>query len=145
MAKLNEMEKRRADFAGGTPVVMADGGTWFLARPLVRFTPTDGDGFRAVMNMDLAGDDYQDLLDAVEASGSEDAAPQDRVKAELAVGKAVLLRNYDLDAKELGRVLQFGFTESDPVGLAIREAVLDVAFGITSPKPSPVTSQSPSD
>lgn len=130
--KLDETSLRRPDFAGGTPVRLADGRDWTLPRPRVRFVPDDGPtGFATCLA--LAGaDDYQALLDAAAAA---EAGP-DVIRTELALGRRLLLANYDLTPGQVADLLQFGYDEAaDPEAAALREAVTGVAFG-RGPKPS---------
>jgi hypothetical protein len=136
MAKLNEAEKRRPDFRGGRPVVMADGQEWSLARPRVRFVPADNDaGF--VTYLDGPGDGYNELLDrrlAVQADPGATLAAL--IPLDLEIGKRLLLANYDLTTAELGQVLQLGYDPDDADGARILDEVLAVAFGQLAPKPS---------
>jgi hypothetical protein len=139
MAKLNEAEKRRPDFRGGRPVVMADGQEWSLARPRVRFVPADNDaGFEIILSG--PGDGYNELIERRTALLGGGDLPADAVRRAIAVnleiGKRLLLANYDLTTAELGQVLQYGYDDDDADGRRVLEGVLDVAYGNDAPKPS---------
>jgi hypothetical protein len=161
--KINESDKRRPDFLGGVPVTMADGQAWSVPKPRARFAPSARDGVRAVLRFD-DGDDYQDLLDrlddaeaalvagrgdadltddgggggaTVEADASDGVtdAMREVCVAELALFRALLLRNYDLTDRELSRVLQVSWDEEgDPAGYALYASLKDLARG-RAPKP----------
>jgi hypothetical protein len=144
---LDEKSKRRPDFAGGTAVVLADGQEWTLAKPLVRFAFDSGeDGFTTTLSVNGV-DDFASLMRDVDAAyekvyGDRDAAGDEKarvdfgpvIRAELAVGAALLRRNYDLTPEEMSSVLQFSYDDSDEVGEGARSAVMDIAKGI-GPKP----------
>jgi hypothetical protein len=136
MAKLNEAEKRRPDFRGGRPVVMADGQEWFLARPRVRFVPADNDiGFEVVLSG--PGDGYNELIERrVALRADPNATLLDLIPLDLEIGRRLLTANYDLTTAEVARVLQFGYDPEDREGERILDDVLAVAFGQLAPKPS---------
>jgi hypothetical protein len=132
---LDEASLRRDDFAGGEPSTMADGQTWRLAKPQVRFSYDDGPrGFRVTLSMPGQPiDEYQRLVDEMEQATTMD----DRIRAELAVGAALLRRNYRLGSADLGRLLAFAYDEeADPEGFALRQRVLDVAMGVAPKAPA---------
>ena len=150
-------ETKRADAISGVPVVMADGQTYLIPKPRVRFTDADGDkGYRAVLSL-AGGDGYQSLRDAREAAlelvAAEDDAinageePEPRpapgnplIRAEVAVFKALLLRNYDLTPAEVGEALQISYDpDEDPDGYRIRSELADISEG-NGPKPQGGTS-----
>jgi hypothetical protein len=142
MERLDEQALRRHDFVAGTPVVLADNQPWSLRRPLVWFVPNDGNpsGFTTVLNLE-PDDDFQALLDRRAAIFREHeggkAPVVEIVGVEFAIGKRLLLANYDLTPEQLGRVLRWGYGKHEnPEGARIREEVLDVAEGL-GPKLSP--------
>lgn len=169
MPTIDENARRRGDFAGGAPVVLADGQVWYLAKPRVRLTPDDADGFRVILTL-AADDGYQQLYDRWEsarkrikehrdltqvaeealAAGDEAAAFPEPIHRrdtpaamEIQMGRALLLRNYDLTRDEVDQVLQFGYDDDDPEGKRIMEEVVSLAIG-SGPKPPPATSDSAS-
>lgn len=138
--KLNEQALRRPKFEDGAPVVLADGQEWRLPRPRVRLVPDDSDlGFK--VRVAVPGDDgrFQELMDALDDPASNRPA----AARELAVARHLLLLNYDLTPAQVADLLQFGYHDNDPEGMAIREAVMGVAFG-NGPKPSDAGTESPS-
>lgn len=131
--KLNEEALRREDFVEGTPVVLADGQAWSLRRPMVRFRPsnTSTSGFRSVIRL-TGQDDYQSLIDAYRTlfEGEGSVRVDEMARLELAIGRALLLGNYEIAEEQLGELLEFGYDEeSDPEGNRIREEVMACAFG----------------
>ena len=141
--RLDENALRRPDFRGGAPVTLADGQEWILARPAELFVPDDSEaGFAARWNF---GDEYAALVRAADEagrSGSGNAV----IRAELALGRYLLLKNYALDAPQVASLIQFSYDpEGDPVHWQLHEDVLAVAFGrVPSPKPEAGGSASPS-
>jgi hypothetical protein len=132
-APLDEMDCRRPDFGAGTPVILADGQAWQLRRPVVRFVPDDGDerGYRTLLA--LPGDPrFADLAarrEALFAAGGG-ARLAEVAGIELAIGKALLLANYDLTAVQVAELLQFGYDpDTDPEGAVLRDLVMDLAEG----------------
>jgi hypothetical protein len=138
---LDEPSHRKPDFQDGIPVEMADGQVWYLARPLVEFSWDSGpDGMKPFL---VLGDDFQDLLDAVNrAAGFERdlaaATDQDKLAvmqgydgpsamaAALAIGERLLRANYDLTDEEVGRVLRMGLGGR---GQRVLDSVMQVAWG----------------
>lgn len=123
----------------GANVVLGDGQAWSLRRPVIRFSiPEDNEvGFRSALTLE-AGDDFQDKVDALAKlwEGEEPPLLSDLASAELAIGRALLLANYDLTPAQLRVLLSFGYNpEIDPDGDAIRRGVLDCTFGRSGPKP----------
>ena len=98
---LDEVTLRRPDFVEGEPVVLADGQTWQLRRPLVRFTPADTDsGFAVVLSLNN-DPQYGSLYRRYEA-----VEPGSPVMAEsLALPRAVLLANYELTPEQVGELI----------------------------------------
>jgi hypothetical protein len=98
---------------------------------VVRFSPADNDaGFEA--RLDMEGEDrYGELIAAHEAADDGIAT----VRAELALGRAVLLANYDLTPEQVASLLVYGYESSDREGRRLKDEVLDVALG-RGPKPS---------
>ena len=128
---LDEKALRRPEFVPGSPVVLADGQRWELRRPIVRFVPADNaNGFETRLKLDDDGT-FARQLAAMEAAETGLAS----VVAQLAIGRTLLVANYDLTDSQVGDLLQFGYDDSDPAGVAIRDAVMDVVWG-NGPKPS---------
>jgi hypothetical protein len=136
--RLDEASLRRDPFPEATvSVVLADGQSWHLAKPRMRFVPHDGPtGFRVCL-VTGAYDDYQSLMDDLEEANatSAEAAAADRgrviITAELALARSLLGQCYDLTTQQMGRLLQFSYgdPEEDPEGCRIRDEVMDVAMG----------------
>jgi hypothetical protein len=123
--RLDEKALRRETFVEGEPVVLADGQTWELRRPVVRFARANNDvGVRRVLK--LVGDDsFESLCAAYEAC----EPGLDLVRRELALGEAVLLANYDLTLDQVTQLLQFGYDDRDADGSRVRDDVLGVVTG----------------
>ena len=123
-AKLDETALRRQEFQPGEPVVLADGQPWQLRRPVLAFVPAETEAGFAVC-LDLDGDDgFGDLVTAYDAADGGPAL----LRAELALGRAVLIAQYDLSAAQVARLLRFGYGDN-PDGSRIRDEVLAVATG----------------
>lgn len=131
--KLDEQALRRPDFVPGAPVVLADGQTYYLRRPVVRFVPDDTHESGFEVRLTLAGEDeFAALMKKREAAfeSSEFVSVSEVAGAELRVGRMILLANYDLTPDQVASLLQFGYdAEADPEGSEIRDAVMDVATG----------------
>lgn len=129
---LDETAHRRPDFVPGEPVKLADGQEWQLRRPLVSFEPYDSDeGFRVCLSLE-DDDTFQEMLDTREAAFDKDKADwaDSLIGIEIAIAKRLLLANYDLDSKAVGRLIKLAYTpESNPRAYMIREAIMDVAEG----------------
>jgi hypothetical protein len=143
---LDEKALRRPDFVPGSPVTLADGQIWFLRRPVMRFVPNDDHESGFDVRLSLDGDTlYNDLMArrvaAFGETGFADLASL--VPVELAIGKLLLLVNYDLTPAQLADLLQFGYdADEDPEGMAIRDDVIAVAQG-RGKKPSPAGDVAP--
>lgn len=133
---MNEAEKRRkpgdprGPYLGGAEVVMADGQAWALPKPLVRFGRGDGPkGYRRIVVSDVDG--FEEKMAAVDRlQEAQDGTIAEYYAATLAVGEALVLRNYDLTPAELDQILQFSMSEEDdPEGYRIMEEVMGVAAG----------------
>lgn len=126
--RLIERLRRRVDFdpdAGySTPVRLADGDAWHLARPWLEIVPRFRAG-RAVGRDDFltCGADFDALIGAV-ADGLDGA---DFILAVMTIGATLLSRNYDLANDELGRL--FTFRPGDPDSSRMLEDVMAVATG----------------
>jgi hypothetical protein len=130
----DEFELRTPGFRPGVAVVLADGCAWQLPKPMVRFTPDDAHESGFQVRLSLAGDAGNAAwTKALALHEAADAGP-DLVRAELALGRALLLANYALTPERLAAVLQFGYDDDDAEGCRIRAEVLAVAGGL-GPKP----------
>jgi hypothetical protein len=140
--KLDERALRRPDFVPGASVTLADGGEWQLRKPVIRFVPDDGHESGFQVRLTLAGEcRYDDLMRRRDAAFGEAGTANlaDLAGVELAIGRLLLLANYDLTPEQVATLLQFGYDEeSDPEGTAVRDAVIDVALG-RGKKPPPDT------
>jgi hypothetical protein len=140
--RLDERAHRREDFVPGAEVVLADGQPWQLRRPVIRFVPDDGHESGFQVRLTLAGEcRYDDLMKRRDAAFGESGTANlaDLAGVELAIGRLLLLSNYNLTPEQVAGLLQFGYDEeSDPEGAAVRDAVVEVALG-RGKKPSPDT------
>jgi hypothetical protein len=125
-ATIDERAARRLGFRGGVPVLLADGQEWILPHVVCLFSPDDSEaGIRPVWNL---GDEYARLIDALDSAETT----EQRMRAELALARDLLLRNYDLTTEQLVRLVQFGYNpEFAPEGVERRRAVLAIALGET--------------
>lgn len=143
----SEQECRRDGFESGTPVLLADGQAWQLPRPRVRMAPANNDqGFKRVLSRPDGGG-FAALMERYEAldGRGDDLRVSELAAAELALGRHLLLANYDLGDDEVAGLVQFSYDEADdPEGYAIREGVMGVVFGYGAPKPSAAGDGSPS-
>jgi hypothetical protein len=138
MPRLDEQSLRRPNFVPGVPVFLGDGQQWELRKPLVRFVPDDNSptGFATVLTIADDGT-FQGLIDKHRISHESDGEKDVDVfiATELAIGRALLLANYDLTPPQVALLLQFGYDkENDPEGVAIRSDVMAVARGQSDPK-----------
>lgn len=135
--KLDESTHRRVDFTPGAVVTLADGQSWELRKPVVRFVTDDASESGFQTRLTLPGDgEFASLVrrrDALFAS-VDDITLGELAKIELAIARLMLLANYNLDNRNLGDLLQFGYDDDDPEGVEIRHAVMGVAEG-RGPKP----------
>lgn len=134
-----ELTRRKPGGLFEAPVVLADGQVWYLPKPRVRITPADGDaGYRTALCV-RGEDGYQALMDAVSDAEDLPRGPDRSAAmftAEMAAAKALVTKNYTLTGPELAAVVQFGLDpDDDPEGFALREAVLNVAYGIGPKRP----------
>jgi hypothetical protein len=148
---MNEQEHRRPDFIGGEPIRMADGNEWILPRPLAWFVMDDDEsGVNRQWNL---GSEYGALLeaqqDAFNATRAGEDDPVERVgnfrkwvASEIRIARWLLLKNYNLTKEQVNSLVRFGYSVADdPEAVALREAVMDLAFGMTEPpKTNPVGS-----
>jgi hypothetical protein len=137
--RLDESAHRRADFTTGRAVTLADGQEWQLRKPIVRFAPDDAAECGFQVRLSLPGDrTFADLSRRRESLFGPDgrATIGELAAAELAMGRLLLLANYDLTPDEVASLLQFSYDDDDPDGVELREAVMRVAEG-RGPKPSP--------
>jgi hypothetical protein len=141
---LNEKQLRRDDFVDGVPVVLTDGQTWTLARPIVFEKPsrfrrkivTGPDGAKDLgVPVALDGDPYfGKLAELVTTEGI------DHLNCLLDLGARLLARNYNIEEDAIAELLAL---EHDANGQQAEEnremwaTIADTALGI-SPPPSPV-------
>lgn len=134
----DETTHRRADFTPGAEVTLADGGTWFLRKPVVRFVPDDASESGFQTRLTIPGDGtFAALMKRRESLFGRDGGVTlgELAGVELRIASMMLLANYDLDAGALADLLQFGYDDDDPDGVELRRAVMGVADGI-GPKPT---------
>lgn len=150
---IDEKSRRKPCFneSRSHPVVLADGQTWWLRKPVFRVVSGDGPG-GVEQGLTLPGVDFaaarKRLHEAIELSLRLEGAAEGDAAAEWAahpdlylpaaqmeLGRCLLGANYDLEPAEYGQLLQFGYDEDeDPEGCAILDAVMGVARG-DAPKP----------
>lgn len=125
---LDEKALRRPNFdeLNSAPVVLADGQTWSLPKPVLIVRPVFRGG-RAVDSVPVltCGPEFTERKDAVFAAEGEAIIP---AGADLAA--YMLLRHYDLSDDQLGELLGFD------AGAGWLREVMAVANGLTAPKVS---------
>lgn len=131
---LDEASLRTTTYRGDVPIVMADGQTWHLPRPLVEFSPepTPEGGWSFGPRGVNFGAAYLDKLEAVHAAegGVEEA------NAVLILAVDLIRRNYALADADIRPLL--AFRPDDEANAEMWRLILEVAAG-TGPKTSPAT------
>lgn len=137
---MEEKDYRRKDFAGGIPVVMIGGETWYFAEPRMRLIPSDSSlGFEQCLSLDDDGafdqlvTEYHDLVFNPGGSVTEHGVKM--VSLEMRIGRMMLERNYDIPLDKLRSIFQISHQKDDEVANNIRLAIYSVMEG-DSPKPS---------
>lgn len=130
-----ERPRRRQPFdARGAAVVLADGQTWTLPKPLLGLFPevgADGTPRFGVQPRFHFGARYDALIDAF--AESDDGVAE--ANALLALALDLLGRNYDLAGLDLGALLPRLF--HDDRNAEMWRAIAEAALG-KAPKPTPV-------
>ena len=71
---MKESEKRSAEFSEGTPVVLADGQSWWFPKPRLRFFPARDESGKIAMGGGHTFDaGYRELYDAMVELDPDDA------------------------------------------------------------------------
>jgi hypothetical protein len=123
---LDERSKRRpeCDPAASAPVRLADGQEWLFPKPWLEihasFAGGKAEGHYPVLT---AGPELDELVEAI--SGCEDNAAL--LSGAATLGAALLLRNYDLDDRELDQL--FAFRPVDPPSWDWAKEVIGIATG----------------
>jgi hypothetical protein len=125
MRKLIEQYRRKPDFDADncTPIVLADGQEWYFAKPWLEVRPIFRDAKVVAGPRMLTCRELDPLIEAI---GAEEN-PMKQAWGVLNLGALILLRSYDLDDAELGRlfILRPGDADSDRM---LRE-IIEVATG----------------
>jgi hypothetical protein len=132
--KLNPADHLRADHIpepGSIPVTLGDGQDWLVPKPyLVQVLADDEVGY---FFRSETGDEVFDgaLNDALQEWERGDG--RGRLSAESRIFRIMLRRNYDLTGEQVSAVLRFRVSrdELDPA----KQALLEIAQGLTGPKP----------
>ncbi len=130
---LDELALRRQEFqADSNPVVLADGQTWWLAKPTVslklRFVGGRSTGFQSRTNF---GAEFDQLVSAVT---SADPGTDELYLAASNVAADLLARNYSLTDDDLGSLFDF---PDDSIGfMDTLKIAMNTARGLDAPKPS---------
>lgn len=128
--RLDEAALRRPDWLGGVPVTLADGQEWTLPRAATYFEPDADDDAEVRQRWNL-GEEYGALVQRL----AEAQRPSDHVRAEIALARWLLTRNYALNRAQLVTLLRFGYGASADDGpRRLREEVMAVALG-DAPRP----------
>jgi hypothetical protein len=134
-SRIDEFSRRRPDgfrdAPEAEPIVLCDSQAWLIPKPLVEFFPLAGGELGASATF---GPDFDALVAAVDDTAAAD--PFDfraHLRALFALGRDLLLRNYDLDNDALAALLRY--RPGDDANRAMWGAILDVAAG-NGPKAS---------
>lgn len=131
-----EASRRKPGFRGGELITLLDGQGWYFAKPLVRFTFDDADGYETVLSLD-GQDDYQKIMDELDAAArsydpdkNQAEATRNIIRTHLKLARTLLLVNYDLSREELRSLVQFSYADDEDIqGATLMRAVLAVARG----------------
>jgi hypothetical protein len=125
---LNELEKRRPDFAGDSvPVKFADGQEWAVPKPWLTIKPIWGENHVAVATNRVRT--YKDPeINAVIALISELNEPTEIVSGLATLAGCLLRLNYDLTEEDLDTLL--AFDPDDAESMAWFAGVIETATGI---------------
>ena len=121
-----EPSKRREtiDLENSEPIVMADGQTWWLPKPLLILTPVFENGKPVNhWNCFRYGTELDQVLEMIPAAQDNAQA----VVITIGLAAKLLLHNYDLTDEELSQVLFYRI--GDPDSDRILRDVIDVATG----------------
>lgn len=141
---INESERRRLTFRDGPKVKLADGQGWTFPPPVttVVFPVRDENGSFAAGGRGCYGPAHEDRLDEMYSLGNDQESNYKRMSIRLDLAARLLLENYDLTDREVGRLLRFDFADED--SRASWDEVLDVINGSYAPKVSAGGSAAPS-
>jgi len=132
---IDEKARRKAGFAPGLAVVLADGQVWFFTLPRLRLTPRrSGDEFRVVVGR-VGLPDYERLESVLQM---DVAVPVDEFwNVRMTAAATLLLANYDLTDAELESLLvwEAGEPAAEERWDRIDDAILSIV-----PKAQPATS-----
>lgn len=128
---LDEKALRRPTFQPeSAPVVLADGQTWWLAKPTIRLRPSFGGGKAvSVATRTTWGDDFDALAESVDSGTAVDM-----FNAILNLGAFMLSQNYDLADSDLEDLFVVTISGDEPSELL--GDIVKIAKG-QAPKPSP--------
>jgi hypothetical protein len=122
----DERALRRATFTEGPRVVLGDGQAWTFPRPWLRLYPVRGEDGRLAVGGGMSyGAEYEDLVDRlVECNPGDTTA---RLALQFRMAGLLLGRNYELDDRELRRLLMVDL--ADPACEARWEQINQVLLG----------------
>ncbi len=110
---LNEGASRRPDFLPDSiGLMLRDGQEWFVARPRVRFVYADTElGFESTIG--VGEPEFDASLDAILKGYEAATQSADFIRLDLALARAMLLRNYSLTTADLARLVWFDYSSDD--------------------------------
>jgi hypothetical protein len=110
---LPEGGRRRLDFLPDSiGLILRDGQEWYVARPRVRFVYADTEvGFES--SVGIGEPEFDATLDAILKGYEAGETNADFIRLDLALARAMLLRNYDLTTAELARLVWFDYAQDD--------------------------------
>jgi hypothetical protein len=128
---LSELSRRRLDFdaTDTASVVLGDGQTWYLPKPVLRLKPIFRGGKVVESQVVTTDPQFNVLRQAVSDAGDTVAF---NVIAELAA--YLLSKNYNLSDDDLSEIL--AYDTATEAGAGWPTAVMDVAWGRNAPKAS---------
>jgi len=131
---LDEKALRKSTFSEGYRVTLADGQSYCLPKPKIRFKPRVVDGKVEVAGGPSFGPEFDEQLDVL--FGVVDVPPIERLRVKFEMAVRLLSANYDLKPEDFGEliVLEPDDQASDERWEQLTRAIMGIA-----PKPSPAT------
>lgn len=141
---IQESDRRRPAFRDGPKVKLADGQEWTFPPPVttIVFPVRDENGSFAAGGRGCYGPAHEDMLDELYSLGNDQESNYKRMSIRLDLAARLLLENYELTDREIGRLLRFDFANED--SLESWDDVLSVINGSYAPKASAGGSAVPS-
>jgi hypothetical protein len=122
---LDEQTLRKAPFAEGFQITLADGQQWWIPRPRGKFRPMFVDGAVKVTGGATFGADFEDDASVLR---SVDVEPEEYLRAKMSLVVRLLLANYILTPSEVSDLVEMEC--GDPTSDARWEGISGALMGI---------------